>query len=171
MKKIFQTRTERYTGNCMQAAMASLFELELEQVPDFILEPNNRWHQRFWEFIESQGYSFEGTLYNIEDSKIRGIHKQIYLDHYNKYKDSNKQNQLERIKEMDGINGLFYASVYSPNYLDLTQDNVGTHAVLIDKNFNIVHDPNPLYQNIDKYPYADELGYNGIIDISMIDKK
>ena len=44
------------------------------------------------------------------------------------------------------------------------------HAVLIDNNFNIVHDPNPNYKGILKYPLADILGYNGIIKVDGFKK-
>jgi hypothetical protein len=35
MKKVFQTRFGRPGGNCYQAAMASILEKELDEVPDF----------------------------------------------------------------------------------------------------------------------------------------
>lgn len=36
MKKVFQTIVDKDHGNCMQAVVASLFELELDDVPNFI---------------------------------------------------------------------------------------------------------------------------------------
>jgi len=36
MKKVFQTRVSKENGNCAQAVIASLFELRLEEVPDFV---------------------------------------------------------------------------------------------------------------------------------------
>ncbi len=45
-----------------------------------------------------------------------------------------------------------------------------THAVIIDKNYNIVHDPNHNNEGLSSYPMAEELGYNGIINIYLINK-
>ena len=36
MKKVFQTRISKNNGNCAQAVVASLFDLELDDVPDFV---------------------------------------------------------------------------------------------------------------------------------------
>ena len=41
--------------------------------------------------------------------------------------------------------------------------------MLVDKNLNIVHDPNPEYQDV-KYPLTDEIGNNGILEIWVIEK-
>ena len=40
MKKNFQTVVNKGNGNCMQAAIASLLDLELEDVPNFISYPS-----------------------------------------------------------------------------------------------------------------------------------
>jgi hypothetical protein len=165
MKKVFQTVVDRGKGNCMQAALASLFDLELEQVPNFADYglTDGKWFHPFWDFILSQGYEYSGTLYNVKDSLVRGN-----IEWYEKVKDTDRFSEL---KDLDGINGLFYAAVYSPKFFDANDKTPATHAVLIDKEFNIVHDPNPAYQNIESYPKSDVLGYNGIIDIYVIDKK
>jgi hypothetical protein len=63
---------------------------------------------------------------------------------------------------------LFFASVLSPKYFNYTSGFTATHAVLIDKDYNIVHDPNPAYQEILNYPLANLLGYNGILDVYLI---
>jgi len=51
MKPVYQTRfggsaaPEEEQGNCMQAALASIFEIALEDAPDFTGEiVNGRWH-------------------------------------------------------------------------------------------------------------------------------
>ena len=51
MKKVFQTIVDKRHGNCMQAAVASLFDLELEEVPNFIelKEGNSGVLNYFWE--------------------------------------------------------------------------------------------------------------------------
>lgn len=58
MKPVDQTQfhdAEKGThGNCQQAATASLLGLRLEEVPNFIEQPNGFW-QSFWEFMSSRG--------------------------------------------------------------------------------------------------------------------
>ncbi len=69
---------------------------------------------------------------------------------------------------MEGVDGYFYASVYSPKYYNPNDNPPVTHAVIIDKNLNIIHDVNPENSNVITYPEADKLKYNGILDVFMI---
>jgi len=156
MIKVYQTIIDKDHGNCMQAAIASLLELPLEAVPHFKEEKS--WFGSMYKFLRELGYDIDGTLYNRTDGLISGTLMKKYEDRFND------------IKEMEGVGGFFYAGVYSPKYYTLAEhrkDSV-THAVIIDKDFNIVHDVNPEYAELNKYPYADEIGYNGIQDIMMI---
>lgn len=114
MKKVFQSRIEKVHGTCMQAAIASLFELFLEDVPNFI-ELGNEWFYTMSDFYEKRGYSH--CCFNPQG--------RIEL--------------TKQVLEIDGgVNGYWYASVPSINL-----GNGVTHAVIIDKNMNVVHDPNP----------------------------
>ena len=155
MIPIYQTIIDPGKGNCMQAAIASLFELPLEAVPNFV-ELNNP-HGVLMQFALDKGYNMLGSLYNYPGSEYSTIHK------------------LKEDDELIGINGFFYASVFSPKYYDVSKGKNRlaqiTHAVLIDKNYNIVHDPNPNNKGLLKYPEADAYGYNGILDVLMINEK
>ena len=114
MKKVFQSRIEKKHGTCMQAAIASLFEMFIEDVPNFI-EMGDEWFYNLRKFYKDRGYSH--CCYNP--------HNNIEL--------------TKQVLEHDkGINGYWYASVESVN---LGKDV--WHAVIIDKNLNVVHDPNP----------------------------
>lgn len=114
MKKIYQTVIDRNHGNCMQAVVASLFELELDEVPNFI-EFGSSWHGELSHFFSKRGYD------------ICSI-----------YKGRHDTNMLKKIALFDkGINGFFYGTVKSKLFEDLY------HAVVIDINLNIAHDPNP----------------------------
>jgi len=159
MIKIYQTIVDKNHGNCIQAVIASLFELPLEKVPHF-LEFGHDWFSVFYAFIREQEYDYDGCLYN-----------------YNRWRIINKRegvptvklrNRLNNIKKMDGVKGYFYASVYSPKYYDPKDKLPITHAVIIDKNFNIVHDVNPANDDLTSYPESKKLKYNGILDIHMI---
>ena len=143
MKKVYQTIIDPDHGNCMQAAMASLFEKDLDEVPNFI-ELGEDWFSVMCDFIELQGYTVEGNAYN---------NAEIY-------------DLKEKVNKYTGVDGIFYAGVHSPKY----HQQGGTHAVLIDKELNIVFDPNPNYADIKSYPYAEEMGYNGVIDVLLINK-
>lgn len=152
MTPVFQTIVDPGKGNCMQAAIASLFDLKLEEVPNFV--EHKEWFPVLYKFIESQGAEFDGTLYN---------HGKDVLPEF----------RVEKIKDLPGINGYFYAAVYSPKYWNKDKEECHqiTHAVIVDKDLNIVHDPNLEYDGLTKYPMADELGHNGILCVYMINRK
>lgn len=54
-------------GNCMQAAVASLLELPLDDVPHFAAEPDDQWWWTFVAFCRSHGYAVVQTEEAIED--------------------------------------------------------------------------------------------------------
>lgn len=54
MKPVMQTLFGNEKGNCMQACLASLLELALDQVPNFV-EYRSRWHDKYVEFCRSYG--------------------------------------------------------------------------------------------------------------------
>lgn len=150
MIPIYQTVVDKNKGNCMQAAMASLFEIPLEKVPNFI--EHEHWFHPFYDLIREQGAEYDGCLYNGPEVL--------------------KEFKPEQIKDQPGINGFFYASVYSPKYFDPSLDRAAltTHAVIIDKDFNIVHDPNPSNKGLKLYPLHEQMGYNGILHIYLINR-
>lgn len=119
MTKVYQTIVESGKGNCMQAAIASLLDLNLEQVPNFVefdgVEAGGASY-KFMQFLNDNGYDYccisKGANRNADD--------------------------LIKIAKFDGgIGGYFYASVPSQTFNDVS------HAVIVDSNLNIVHDPNP----------------------------
>jgi hypothetical protein len=151
----------------MQAAIASLFDTTLEDVPNFI-EYKDGWFSPLWEFIQNKGYSYQGMLHNKN-------HSNLYHPTLNCFKKENWFSKSiispKKLYKEQGVNGLFFASVLSPKYCTINDGYHSTHAVIIDKDYNIVHDPNPEYENILKYPLADLLKYNGIIDVFLINPK
>jgi len=87
MKPVFQTICDREKGDCLRACVASLLELEIEQVPHFIRYKN--WHAALHYFLAGFGIQFNG---------MRDLHK-------------------GRIPELeDTITGLYIAQVPSLNY-------------------------------------------------------
>lgn len=98
----------------MQAAVASLFEMFLEDVPNFI-ELGDEWYSSMRNFYKERGYNH---------------------GHFN------PQGRIDLTKEIlkadEGVNGYWYAVVPSINL-----GPECTHAVIIDKDMNVVHDPNP----------------------------
>ncbi len=119
VKKIFQTIIDKDHGNCEQAVVASLLELSLEDVPNFIdhhKSPDRTFDQTVIGFLRRKGYA------------ATPIHKY-------------RHNNTERLKEIarydGGINGYFHASVPSQTFTDVS------HAVIVDMDLNIIHDPNP----------------------------
>ncbi len=114
MKKVYQTIVDPIKGNCMQAAIASLFELDLEEVPNFIeLED---WVLKFKDMYKNRGYCY-GIL-NLSERTTKDIIKKA-------------------LKFDGGVKGYFYASVPSRRF------NGCSHAVIIDSDLNVIHDPSP----------------------------
>jgi len=147
MKKVFQTIIDPKIGNCMQAAVASLFDEDLEQVPNFI-SYGDKWWWELKKYLRKKGYKDGKTLFNEKiNSDVIG------------------ELSFSQLSKHEGINGLFFAAVCSPKYNPSGDLSGVTHAVLIDKDFNIVHDPNPNNQDLKKYPLHE--CYNGIIYIEI----
>ena len=108
MIKVFQTVVDKDKGNCMQAAIASMFELDLSQVPNFILFEQTKWFDALYHFLRGLGYEFKGTM-----------------------------RKGRPITDDDLINGCVYA------YVDSRTCKDATHAVLVNAEGVVIHDPNP----------------------------
>jgi hypothetical protein len=121
MKKVYQTIIDKNKGDCMRAAVASLFELPLNKVPDFMKFDGMK--------NTSPGYELHRFFFD------RGF-DYCYINRREDLKQGTKF--LKKVAKFDGgINGFFYASVKSQTF------EGRFHAVIIDSNLNIVHDPNP----------------------------
>ena len=162
MIPIYQTFIDGKRGNCMQAVMASLFELSLEKVPNFI-ELGDEWHNSMCSFIYDQGYELLGTLYNPNDFYAEVVSP----------KDIIPECRFEEMKtKYKGINGYYYAAVFSQKFYDPSKSwiNQITHAVVVDSNLNIVHDPNRENKS-NGYLRSNEIGYNGVLYTYIIEKR
>jgi hypothetical protein len=161
---VFQTVIDKGRGNCMQAAMATLFDKNLDEVPNFI--EYESFFSPMYKLITDNDCEYHGTLFNKNFSKL--LHP--IDDCFKKVKFSkNYALSKERLYREKGVGGYFYASVLSPKYFKW--NDMVFHAVIIDRDFNIVHDPNPGNQNILSYPLSGFLKYNGIIDVFLINSK
>jgi hypothetical protein len=128
MRKVDQTSVVKGEGNCMQAVVASLLELDLKKVPNFIKYVNHKTKDPYWEmyvFMEKHGYKMSEIDIKVDDMPVSALD----------------------ITEIDGgVNGYFYATVPSQTFTDVN------HAVVVDKDLNIVHDPNPNRLALDLIP-------------------
>jgi len=116
MKPIFQTIVDKDHGNCEQAVIASLLELELNDVPNFIEHQEKSWFTSVVGFLHSKG--FDACCINRRRNESTEF--------------------LQRVARFDkGYKGCFYASVSSQTFKDVK------HAVIVDENLKIIHDPNP----------------------------
>jgi hypothetical protein len=167
MTPVYQTIIDPINGNCMQAAVATLFDMKLEEVPHF-LTFGDKWFSEFYQFIKDSGYGYYGIFYNKNYNRLCNPKSECFEKRHN-YRPN--MLTLNNLIKYGGVNGYFYAGVLSPKYFDLTENFNKSHAVIIDLNCNVVHDPNPDYKTILKYPLADLLKYNGIIDVYDIRKK
>lgn len=163
MKKVYQDIISSVNGNCRAACLASMLEIELSEVPDLHSEDGNRFHKLTEEFLKSKGYLIGNQLFNFDFQRLIHPDSDVFkLDSYIEH------GGLEFNKNYSGINGYHLATVCSPANFKWHEFNF--HAVVIDSEFNIVHDPNPRYRKILNYPFAKFIGYNGIVSITPIDK-
>lgn len=118
MTPVFQTVVDKDNGNCMQAAIASMFDMELDDVPNFVeWSSSSEWYFRYCDFMESMGFDVETVSCNLElISKIE-LYREL-------------ANQI-------AVSGAIYASVKSSIF------DGGAHAVLINNVGVVIHDPNP----------------------------
>jgi hypothetical protein len=148
MTPVYQTIVDPGKGNCLQAVVASLLDLHLDDVPHFI-SFEDKWFEAYFNFLEEKGIEYHGCIENPRQLGYCG------------------EDRYGLIKELPGINGFFEATVYSPNYFNgedyLKGGRVVHHAVIIDRDFKIVHDPNPAYKDLINYPLAERLQYNGVV--------
>ncbi len=146
VKKVFQTVFDGVKGNCWQAAWATLLGLELSDVPNFIEYED--YNGKLGDFLKGFGYEYDSYIINPNRKDLTEEQMSMYLTFE------------KELPESLSINSLFDAVVWSPNLPGQC------HAVVIDKYFNIVHDPHPKYQD-NNYPLKDEIGYNGIIEVQL----
>lgn len=157
MTPVFQTIISGTEGNCMQAAIASLLDLKLEEVPNF-KESGHLWMQDIYKFLWDRGYEYHGSIRNPKDFGSWG------------------EDCMDKIAEKSpGLNGYYFGIVYSPSFADFSNFNTNahviTHAVIVDANCNIIHDPNPNNNGRVVYPGHLRLGHNGVLDVFMIEKR
>ncbi len=140
MKKVYQNIVGGDNGDCARAVMASLFDLDLDQVPP--LYPNETQGREKAKFLESKGYVGWRCFYK---------------------EDWNEKPTIKEVAKVDGgINGYFYASVPSQTFEGVS------HAVVVDKELNIIHDPNPNQLALKLTP--EDIIYIVTVDDWFIDK-
>ena len=95
MIRVYQTIVDREHGNCMQAAIASLFNKSFNEVPNF-KEFGGDWWEEMMKFVREQGYEFDGTLYNYNQYRI--INKRIGVQTA-----KGLRNRFQKLKNMKQI--------------------------------------------------------------------
>ncbi len=111
-----QDRTELGNGNCMQATLATLFNIPLAEAFD-VHDHNSKkgdWHLPFMNWLEKRGR-------DLDTGYPAGTH----------------EHTIEMLNHSGDIDGYFYAVVPS------VKNELGFHAVVMDKQGNVVHDPHP----------------------------
>lgn len=123
MKKVYQTIVHQEYGDCMRAAIASLLEKDISEVPNFIAFPMPNYE--LMKYLRENKHGF--AIWTCKHFTSEGF---------------NRINSIELTKKVlsvdGGVKGYFYASVQSQTF-----GGTNTHAVIIDSDMNIVHDPNP----------------------------
>jgi hypothetical protein len=163
MTPVYQTIFDNKRGNCQAAVWASLLHLDLQQVPNFVEFDDD--HDALCKFLLDFDYEYQGYIINENRTDLTQQEKGKY------------QFLKHGLPSAGHIGGFYGAVVYSPGYFDEERFYNDPsykrvcHAVVVDKDLNIVHDPNPNYSGIKKYPLADVIGYNGVIGVCLYSKK
>lgn len=76
MIKIYQTVVNNFQGNCMQAAVASLLELPIEKIPNFITFSDP--YLRMIKFLRK--YKYEFCIFNPFDGRRKNKDVDYVLD-------------------------------------------------------------------------------------------
>lgn len=67
MKPILQTKLSNkegtISGNCFRACISSILEIDIDLIPVFEDMKAGEWHQPFMNFLDENGYEFEGTCH------------------------------------------------------------------------------------------------------------
>ena len=121
MTPVNQTIVDADSGDCTRACLASILDLPIEAVPNFIMFKVG-WFNVFWAFLRVLGYEYCGTGWVKSKERPHG----------------------HILSKSPNIQGYVIASVPSKTF-----PNVG-HSVVINLKGIVVHDPNPnkLWQDI-----------------------
>lgn len=132
-------------GKIYQTAFASLFEIEIDDVPEFDKYNKALMWEKFMFYVNYLGYKFQGCLYNA--NWVGG-----------------NSDLITSLKFQRGIKGYFLALVTSP------EDKEKNHIVIINKMFDIVNVVYDKYIGIIGFPKHKEMGYNGIKQILLVNE-
>jgi hypothetical protein len=114
MKPVDQTIIDKEDGDCTRACLATILELPIDAVPNFI-RYKEKWFKIFWPFLNSLGYEYYGVGFPLGEEYPKG---HILVDEPN-------------------IDGYVIASVPSKSF-----EETG-HSVVMNLDGEVVHDPNP----------------------------
>lgn len=167
MKKIYQRIHDPRRGDCYKCAIASILDLEYEEVPHFVVDFGDDWLVEAQKFFKKHGYEYSGKeLYNPRVAFLENPTWNVWENLW-----PLEELTFNALTQDMGINGLFLASVYSPKYTSPSEHPTShLHSVLCDIDFNIVFDPEPEYKGVKNYPYSRLIEYNGIRSIDIIRK-
>jgi hypothetical protein len=121
MKPVNQTIVSKKDGDCTRACLATILELEIDAVPNF-MRFKGLWFRVMWAFLKALGYDYFGTGWPISNDRPKG----------------------HILHQSPNIHGLVMATVPSRTFKDIG------HSVVINLKGMVVHDPNPnkLWQGV-----------------------
>ncbi len=135
MIRVNQTVSDPVIGDCFRACLASLFEMRIESIPNFAYTEGTKKlpSDAFQEWLDYIGYDY------------------VYITHEDG--DTVDTGHLFVGTAMTGVNGFYIGSVPSKTFLGIT------HAVIINKDGLVVHDPAPNHSWLGLYPKDELIGY------------
>lgn len=164
MIKQYQEVVDASRGDCLRACVCSLLNISISDIPNYFDAPD--FDEAFRNSLLSYGYDIVTHLWNPNNWYVTHPNDSCFEE--NRYL---KKRTLEVLDNYKGVDGYFIGAVISPHNFSWGSGPLEhTHAVIINKDFEIVHDPNPNYRGIIRYPFSRELGYNGVYMVYVIEK-
>ena len=61
MQPVTQRIISPVNGDCLRCCVASLLEIDYDDVPNFIEYGRSKWYEQFWKFLNSKGFDLHGV--------------------------------------------------------------------------------------------------------------
>lgn len=133
MQKVYQKIIDPKIGDCFKCCVASLLELDYDDVPNFI--ESRSWFSDAVKFLKEKEYElsykwlFNPNFRYLENAKECCFEDgEIQID---------KDSSILAAKTMEGVNGLFIATVYSSGFTSYDAPFTALHSVICDRGLKI----------------------------------
>ena len=170
---VYQRKLSEDNGDCARCCVATLLNKTYEEVPDF---NTASWLEDLSDYLWNNGSDLETVLKNKTFYDNLCSVKLGCFDKNDKLKVT-KALSKRKLSKLDGYvvknRKLFLGLVLSANFYDdlsAPSDQI-KHMVICDSDCQIVFDPSVNGKDIVKYPFANIIGYSGLVSVLEVVKE